>query len=65
MSGFRTDTSRDFEHLLARARSGDPEARGRVLQQFWLTLLRDARSDMPYDLQAKGGGSDLVQGDLA
>jgi RNA polymerase sigma-70 factor (subfamily 1) len=51
----------NFELLLARARSGDPEARGRVLQQFWLALLHDARRDLPYDLRSKGGGSDLVQ----
>jgi RNA polymerase sigma-70 factor (ECF subfamily) len=51
----------DFEQLLDRARDGDPLARGRILQQFWLALLHDARRDMPHDLRAKGGGSDLVQ----
>jgi RNA polymerase sigma-70 factor (ECF subfamily) len=51
----------DFERLLARARAGDADARGRVLQEFWLALLHEARRDLPADLRAKGGGSDLVQ----
>jgi RNA polymerase sigma-70 factor (ECF subfamily) len=54
-------TCRDFEQQLRLARDGNPIARGRVLQQFWLALLHDARREMPYDLRSKGGGSDLVQ----
>jgi RNA polymerase sigma-70 factor, ECF subfamily len=52
---------RDFEQVLALARAGDSDARGRLLQYFWLALLRDARRDLPWDLQPKGGASDLVQ----
>src|SRR5262249_3530370 len=47
--------------LLDRARFGDDDARGRVLQYFWLELLQDARCDLPWDLRQKIGGSDLVQ----
>src|SRR5437660_6521251 len=50
-----------FAQLLGRARAGDAHARGRLLQQFWVALLHDARRDLPLDLQAKGGASDLVQ----
>jgi RNA polymerase sigma-70 factor, ECF subfamily len=53
--------SGDFRQLLERARFGDNEARGRVLQYFWLALLDDARRDLPWDLRSKVGGSDLVQ----
>jgi len=51
----------DFGHLLECARSGDSDARGRVLQYFWLALLHDARRDLPWELRSKVGGSDLVQ----
>jgi RNA polymerase sigma-70 factor (ECF subfamily) len=51
----------DFGELLFRARNGDNDARGRILQMFWLALLQEARRDFPSDLQAKGGASDVVQ----
>src|SRR5436309_15272239 len=50
-----------FDVLLARARVGDMDARGRILNHFWLALLHEARRDFPADLQAKGGASDVVQ----
>src|SRR5262245_44071679 len=45
----------EFDDLLARARFGDLDARGRILNQFWLALLHEARRNFPADLQAKGG----------
>jgi RNA polymerase sigma-70 factor, ECF subfamily len=51
----------DFGRLLERAKWGDNDARGRVLQYFWLALLHDARRDLPWELRSKFGGSDLVQ----
>jgi RNA polymerase sigma-70 factor (ECF subfamily) len=62
MRGFLGNTGcGDFGQLLDRAQSGDDDARGRVLQYFWLALLQDARRDLPWDLRQKVGGSDLVQ----
>jgi RNA polymerase sigma-70 factor (ECF subfamily) len=54
-------STREFDELLSRARTGDTDARGRMLQMFWLALLHEARRDFPADLQAKGSASDVVQ----
>src|SRR5262245_34953130 len=61
MAGHDPSACRGFTQLLESARAGDAYARGRLLQQFWAALLHDARRDLPVDLQAKGGASDLVQ----
>lgn len=62
MRGFQGNPGyTDFGLLLEQARFGDNDARGRVLQYFWLALLEDAKRDLPWDLRPKAGGSDLVQ----
>jgi RNA polymerase sigma-70 factor (ECF subfamily) len=47
--------------LLAEARAGSRDALGRVLEACRRYLLRIANNRLADDLQAKGGGSDLVQ----
>src|SRR5262249_18371673 len=50
-----------FLERLARARAGDGEALGRLLDGCRGYLLLIARQELDADLQAKGGASDLVQ----
>jgi RNA polymerase sigma-70 factor (ECF subfamily) len=50
-----------FARLIAQAKGGDRDALGRLLDQYRRALVRAARQLLPSDLQAKGGGSDLVQ----
>lgn len=47
--------------LIAKAQSGDQEAVGKLLEQYRHYLLVVANAQIDPDLQAKGGGSDLVQ----
>jgi RNA polymerase sigma-70 factor, ECF subfamily len=47
--------------VLARARQGCPEARGRLFSLFRCYLLRIAQDEVHADLRAKAGPSDLVQ----
>ncbi len=54
-------TATELERLLAAARSGSLEARGRLLQAFRPYLLLLAGQELPADLQSKAGASDLVQ----
>src|SRR5262249_62211948 len=48
------------QHLPA-ARAGSQEALGRLLEACHGYLLMVARQELPADLQAKGGASDLLQ----
>jgi RNA polymerase sigma-70 factor (ECF subfamily) len=50
-----------YEQLLARARQGDKEALGELLQGYRGLLLKEANEGLPMELQARGGASDLVQ----
>jgi RNA polymerase sigma-70 factor (ECF subfamily) len=47
--------------ILARARQGCPEARGRLFSHFRSYLLRIAQDEVNAELRAKAGPSDLVQ----
>jgi RNA polymerase sigma-70 factor, ECF subfamily len=51
----------EFAGWLAQARSGSPEALGRVLEACRRYLLLVAEQDLDANLRAKGGASDLVQ----
>jgi RNA polymerase sigma-70 factor (ECF subfamily) len=51
----------DLPERLAAAREGSVEALGDALNEFRDYLLRVARRQLPPDLLAKGGASDLVQ----
>ena len=53
-----------FEQLLRAARSGSKEAMGKLLGYCRRILIQAARRQMPQDLQAKSGASDLVQESL-
>lgn len=57
--------ARAFDASLARARAGQLEDKGDVLQQCRDYLLAVAMRRLPSDLQAKLGASDLVQETLA
>jgi RNA polymerase sigma-70 factor, ECF subfamily len=50
-----------FDRLLVDARTGNREALGKILKSYERILLHAARRELPADLQAKGGASDLVQ----
>lgn len=50
-----------FELLLSEARSGDPDAIGKLLEQCRNYLLLIANQDLDQTLQRKIGASDLVQ----
>jgi RNA polymerase sigma-70 factor (ECF subfamily) len=58
-------TTSEGEALLAAAQSGSPEALGRLLEAFRPYLLLLAGQELPADLQAKAGASDLVQDTFA
>src|SRR5262245_63554352 len=47
--------------LLSAARSGSVDALGQMLEAHRAYLLHVANQELASDLQAKGGGSDLVQ----
>lgn len=51
----------DLEPLLSAARAGDRDAQGRLLDQCRAYLLYVANEKLDSRLQARGGGSDLVQ----
>jgi RNA polymerase sigma-70 factor (ECF subfamily) len=55
------DTTRDVSQRLAAARGGSREALGQTLAEHQAFLLALARQQLPPDLRAKGGASDLVQ----
>src|SRR6516162_7478128 len=55
------EPSENAAHWLAEARTGSREALGQVLETFRGYLLLIANKEMGPELQAKGGGSDLVQ----
>jgi RNA polymerase sigma-70 factor (ECF subfamily) len=55
------DTAKDVSHGLAAARTGSEEALGQILAEFRAYLLAIARQEIPPDLRAKEGASDLVQ----
>jgi RNA polymerase sigma-70 factor (ECF subfamily) len=59
--GGREPEAVDFESLLVRARKGDYESVGKMLEQCRDYLLLIANQDMDRDLQGKMGASDLVQ----
>src|SRR5436305_12160509 len=50
-----------FADLLIAGRRGDGPALGALLKTYERVLLHEARREVPADLQAKGGASDLVQ----
>jgi RNA polymerase sigma-70 factor (ECF subfamily) len=50
-----------FSHWLARARTGDRPALGRLFESCRNYLLLVACRELPADIQPKGGASDLVQ----
>lgn len=54
-------TPQHFAGLLERARQGSAEALGLLLDQYRPFLLRLANDEIEPDMQAKVGGSDLVQ----
>jgi RNA polymerase sigma-70 factor (ECF subfamily) len=58
---FQPEPSADFSRWLAQARGGSPEALGRVLEESRQYLLLIANEELPVDLRAKMGASDLVQ----
>ena len=51
----------NFDDLMTAARHGNKEAQGRLLEAFRRPLLRLARQRVDLEVQAKGGGSDMVQ----
>src|SRR5438105_3396849 len=51
----------DVGHWLQEAQAGSRDALGRALEACRAYLLLIARHEMPADLRAKGGASDLVQ----
>ncbi len=57
-------SSASWLQRLRDARSGDTKAIGRLLEDFRPYLLHLARAELDIDLQAKLGGSDLVQDSL-
>src|SRR5262249_51752356 len=52
---------KDAAQLLAAARGGSREALGEALEACRAYLLHVARGELPPELRAKGGASDLVQ----
>jgi RNA polymerase sigma-70 factor (ECF subfamily) len=52
---------RRIKRLIGEARGGNREALGELLQAFRLLLLAEANAKLPPGLEAKAGGSDLVQ----
>ena len=59
------ESSIHFDELMKAAREGDKESQGRLLEAYRRPLLRLARQQIDRRrLQAKGGGSDVVQDTL-
>ena len=61
----QTPADTHLRELLEKARRGSKEAQGALLEACRPALLRRARREVPSDLRAKLGGSDLVQDSLA
>jgi RNA polymerase sigma-70 factor (ECF subfamily) len=51
----------DLADLIRSARNGSPEALGRLFEEYRPYLLLVANQELPCELRAKAGGSDLVQ----
>ena len=51
----------DWNHLIARAQAGEQDELGQLLETCRNYLLLVASSELPPELRAKGGASDLVQ----
>ncbi len=54
-------TDDSWHDLLTKAKQGDREALGSLLQQYWFPLWTQAVSQLDRKLDAKEAGSDLVQ----
>jgi RNA polymerase sigma-70 factor (ECF subfamily) len=60
-SGFAPTSAGPFEQRLAAARDGSPHELGELFETCRNYLLMVANRELDPELQAKGGGSDLVQ----